>query len=105
MDNILTKLDHEKECVSVVSEAMKEKAAEFLRNHFSIVDKQSFRKLIEKGKDRWWYSEYHSLGGGMAIRNLLRNNGFGEKDLPIENLDYIYVKLLERAVMGREIDW
>ena len=98
-------LEHEKACVDVVSEETKYEAAEFLRNEFSIIDKQSFRKLIENGSDRWWYSKYHTLGGGMTIRNLLRDNGFGEKDLPIENLDYIYVELIERAVMGHEIDW
>ena len=95
---------HERQAVLAVPESKKEEAANFLKSRFSSVEKKRFKKMIKKGTDRWWYAEYH-LQGGLVIRNLLRNYGFGEKELKIENLDYIYVQIIERAVMGKEIDW
>lgn len=38
------------------------------------------------------------FGFGMAVRNLLRKEGFGEDYFGIENLDDVYVPLLEMAV-------
>lgn len=35
---------------------------------------------------------------GMSIRNWLRNNGFGEVQMKVHNLDDIYINLLEDAV-------
>ena len=46
--------------------------------------------------DGWWV-DYHFFWG-MSIRNLLREGGYGEKQLGVENLDDIYVVLLERAL-------
>jgi hypothetical protein len=43
-----------------------------------------------------WYAGYH-FGWGMAVRNLLREKGFGEKYFGIHNLDDIYVYLVEEA--------
>ena len=37
---------------------------------------------------------------GMAVRNLLRSGGFGEKELEVDNLDDYYVAIIEMAVMG-----
>jgi hypothetical protein len=36
----------------------------------------------------------------MAVRNLLRKGGFGEKELGVGNLDDVYVELVEQAVWG-----
>jgi hypothetical protein len=44
-----------------------------------------------------WYIGYH-FGWGMAVRNLLRQKGFGEEYFHIHNLDDIYVKLVEEAL-------
>lgn len=35
---------------------------------------------------------------GRAIRNFLRGAGFGEKELGVDNLDDVYVELIEKAV-------
>lgn len=46
---------------------------------------------------RGWVGPYH-LGWGMSVRNLLRENGFGEEWFGIDNLDCIYTLLIEEAV-------
>jgi hypothetical protein len=37
------------------------------------------------------------LNWGMGVRNLLRDKGFGEKELGIENLDDYYLQIVELA--------
>ena len=97
-------LNYEAECVEAVPEEKKRAAAEFLTNELPVDVKKTFKKLIEKGTSRSWFSEFHSFTG-MKIRNLLRQNGFSEEELGIPNLDFIYCKLLERAIVGSEINW
>jgi len=103
----------EKGAVAKVPEEEKEAAAEFLRNLFTKEQKNQLREIMEGATDHFWTAKiidarefpvsFHTLGGGMAIRNALRQNGFGENELGIENLDYIYAQLIERAVLGHEI--
>lgn len=97
-------LDYEAKCVASIPEEKKKLAAEFLAKELPRDFKEQSRKLIEEGKDRFWFSSYH-FTAGMKIRNILRGHGFSEKELGIENLDFIYCKLLERAIMGSEVDW
>lgn len=60
------------------------------------------KKIGKEGRERvlGWdktdWALYH-FGGGMAYRNWLRGQGFGERDFEIENLDNIYVELLKEA--------
>ena len=94
-------LESEKRECSRVPEEMKQKAAEFLKANIPLDDQKEIKKEIkDKGKD--WIVPYH-FHWGMAIRNLLRQNGFGEDDLGISNLDFIYVQLVERAIIGGEL--
>jgi len=44
-----------------------------------------------------WYVGYH-FSWGMAVRNLLRQKGFGEDYFNVHNLDDIYVALVEEAL-------
>lgn len=44
-----------------------------------------------------WYVPFH-FGWGMAVRNLLREKGFGEEYFKVHNLDDIYVALVEEAL-------
>jgi hypothetical protein len=44
-----------------------------------------------------WYIGYH-FTWGMAVRNLLRQKGFGEEYFKVHNLDDIYVALVEEAL-------
>jgi len=104
----------EKEAVAKVPEEKKEAAAGFLRGLFTEEQKNQLREMMEGATDHFWVAKiidtrifpigFHTLGGGMAIRNTLRQHGFGEKELGIENLDYIYARLLERAILGKEIE-
>lgn len=55
------------------------------------------RRCAKKDPQTWW-APYH-LGWGMAIRNLLRENGYGEKELGIGNLDDYYIGLVEAALL------
>ena len=57
------------------------------------------KSLIDKYGEKWAIEEgFHMFNGGMFIRNLLRSNGFHEEYMECENLDYIYVQLLELAI-------
>ena len=73
-------------------------AVEFLCGYFSDAPStvQQIRTAHNANPQTWW-AEYH-LTWGMAVRNLLRRNGYGEKDLGISNLDNIYVGLVERML-------
>lgn len=44
-----------------------------------------------------WYTGYH-FGWGMAVRNLLRQKGYGEEYFGVHNLDDIYVALVVDAL-------
>lgn len=44
-----------------------------------------------------WTVGYH-FGWGMAVRNLLREKGFGEDYFKVHNLDDIYAPLVEEAL-------
>ena len=66
------------------------------------------KDLIEKNKAEWGTSVvkvsfapiiFHQFGGGMMIRNEMREAGFDETYFGCE-MDYIYLGLLEEAVLG-----
>ncbi len=96
-------LKYETECVATVSEEKKRAAAEFLSNELPKDVKIKIKEMIVASKNRYWFAGLH-FTTGMQIRNMLRQNGFSEKEIGIENLDYIYCKLLERAIVGSEIN-
>lgn len=48
-----------------------------------------------------WSTAYHMVWG-MGIRNMLRDKGYGEEYFGVENLDDIYVPLVEDALHIRE---
>lgn len=51
-------------------------------------------KLTDKGTVM---DGYFHFSGGMAVRNILRENGHGEEFFEIDNLDDYYEGLLEKA--------
>ena len=79
-----------------ISTSKKEVVKKFLSELISEKDKRKIRKEIMKDSVGW-FAPYH-FTWGMAIRNALRQNGFGEEYFMIENLDDIYVELVEDAV-------
>lgn len=58
--------------------------------------KDDIRAKIAENPQTWW-APYH-FGWGMAVRNLLRRKGFGEKELGVGNIDDYYVSLVEAAL-------
>ena len=85
-------------------------AVRFLRSRLSTDDVKFWAKEINKDAYSWWAKPHggdRSMGypgvsfhmnHGMAIRNLLRGNGFSEAYFGVENLDDIYIPLFEAAV-------
>lgn len=71
------------------------KAVLFLKDDIA-EDMDRLRELAEENPVGWW-APFH-FSGGMAVRNRLRNAGFGELDFGIENMDNIYVALLSDAI-------
>ena len=54
------------------------------------------REAIEGNPDHWWVSRH--VTWGMRVRNELRKHGYGEEVLGVDNLDDVYVGLIEEAV-------
>jgi hypothetical protein len=86
------------ECVQMyaaLTPEVKAPALEMLRTELAPVVKEIRAAFTAAPKD--WYVGYH-FGWGMAVRNLLREKGFGEEYFKIHNLDDIYVALVEEAL-------
>lgn len=71
-------------------------AVNFLRQEIPEKIKKDIRDM-KKERNPDWPAGIH-FNWGMGIRNLLRQNRFGEKDFDIMNLDNIYVALIEEAI-------
>lgn len=53
--------------------------------------------VVYKANPAYWWTSYHFYWG-MGIRNLLRLHGFGENYFKVDNLDDIYIALVEEAL-------
>ena len=76
--------------------ALKEPAVAFLKD-FTNNDKEKIKEAITEDPDSW-VAPLHFYWG-MGIRNALRTAGYDEKYFGINNLDDIYVYLIEDAVL------
>lgn len=73
-----------------------ESAVKWTRNNWLTPSmKDQVRRLHSRDPERWW-ARYH-MTVGMKYRNALRAAGYSEDDFNVENLDSIYVHLLEEA--------
>lgn len=72
-------------------------AVTFLRDWYFTEEVKAKIKAVIENKDQNWPAAYH-LHWGMGVRNDLRKAGFGEAEFGIQNLDNIYVPLVEEAV-------
>jgi len=79
-----------------IPEEKKLPAIILLSKKISAQDRVYMRRLQAANPNDWYVSQH--FFGGMAVRNYLREYGFGEKYWPIWNLDDIYVFLLEDAI-------
>lgn len=59
---------------------------------------QVIAKMINENPNDWCTGIH--FGWGMYMRNLLRTNGYGEKELGLQNLDDYYAAIIEEAVLG-----
>lgn len=71
-------------------------AVNFLKCHSANWKESEELKAEAKINPEWWVGEHFS--GMMGVRNLLRENKFGEKYFGIDNLDDYAVGLLELAL-------
>lgn len=81
--------------VAKLDPAMRDRAVAYLRHKLGPVATQ-VRALMAADPQEWW-SPLH-FDWMMAVRNALREEGFGEKQLGIDNLDDYAVGLVELAV-------
>lgn len=72
------------------------RAVEFLRNDLPADEKATIRRLINKDPATWWAPYYH--GWGTAVRNRLREAGFGEREFRITSLESVFMELIKEAV-------
>ena len=68
----------------------------FLRKMWGKQVRQMIREAIEENPQRWWVSRH--VTWGTRVRNEMRTHGYGEKELGVDNLDDVYVGLIEEAV-------
>lgn len=76
------------------AESLWPKAVEWIRGY---LEPQVQRQIAQVIGTPDWPAAYH-FGWGMGMRNALRRNGFGEREFGIQNLDNIYIELVEEAV-------
>ena len=70
----------------------------FLRGYFADAPQTVQQIRDAAASDGLWWADYH-MTWGMAVRNLLRRNGFDERSLGVENLDDVWVGLVEGAFL------
>jgi hypothetical protein len=82
--------------VANLDPALRDRAVSFLFDDLFIEDHlERIRGEIARAPEDWWVP-YH-FGFMMRVRNRLRQNGFGEKEFGIDNLDDYAVELVELA--------
>lgn len=69
---------------------------EMVNRELSDKVKNDIRGAIEKNPKEWW-TQYH-FGWGMGFRNLLREKKFGEEYWGVDNIDDIYVHIIEESL-------
>lgn len=69
-------------------------AIQLLRGYLTDTARAQIRQALEDDPD-WWLPIHHSWG--RSIRNLLREAGYGERFLDVENLDDHYIDLVALA--------
>ncbi len=90
---------------------LRNKAVKFLQEHVKkYKDNVILKERINKDPENWWAIPYGGspeigypgtsfhFSSGMSVRNVLRQNGFGEKEFKIDNLDDIYISLIEDSI-------
>jgi len=83
--------------------AFKSGAVALLQSKFpKRLKREILRSIAKHGKLHWIHAEMQHFGWGMAVRNLLRDNGFTDDRTKTGNLDDYYEQLVEAAVGVRD---
>ena len=87
------------------------KMVSLFRKKLKEEDIKFFKKIIKDNPDGGWASTISAstptpfhLGGGMAVRNFFRTEGFCERELGIDNLDNVYVSVIEQSLVSLSED-
>ena len=77
----------------------RELVVQFLKGYFAddVSTIRDIRAAAVKDPETWWVEYHHTWG--MAVRDLLRRNGYGEKYLGVKNLANVYVGLIEESLL------
>jgi len=91
---------HTKKLGEIPKDFLKE-SVEYLRDIFIKENAtQSILDAYNQDNETWWVESHHFWG--MGIRNLLRDGGFLDDQLPDKNWDDYYIPVVELAVGIRE---
>jgi hypothetical protein len=89
--------------------AFRERAVDVLREQFSDRDIEGLKKMYEEDPAEWWaQGEWHTYGGS-DVRNVLREAGLLDTELPPDpesaagNWDSFYIPIVEAAIGVREM--
>lgn len=78
--------------------AVKARGVEIIKTHLPANDLPLIANQIKHyGKVRWVIDIHEHFGWGMHVRNLLRQHGLTDDQVPSGNLDDYYVCLVEEA--------
>lgn len=84
---------------------------EIFKSSLSKEDILFYKKIISANPNGVWATAiteltpmgYHFFGGGMQVRNLFRQYGYTEKNLGIDNLDNVYIAIIEKAIASYSV--
>lgn len=89
-----------------IRDEIKNEAAAYLMVQLEDVEKGMLREMILKCRNPYWFAGIHAddeLGG--KIREILRKRGYGEEFFKLPSIDWLYKLLIERAIIGDEVDF
>lgn len=86
------------ECAKIPP-AIRAQAVIFLRGYFTADVCEQIIAAEKADPQEWWVG--HHAFWGMGVRNALRSAGYGEKALGVDNLDDVYIGLIEEALINQ----
>lgn len=77
---------------------LRQPAVEMLKQELGSEFADWYEKRRSAHGDDWYLPDLWHFRGGMHVRNLLREKGFGEKYFGVSNIDDVYISLVEEAM-------
>ena len=97
-------LEENKMRLQELPEEIRSQALCFLGKFVTTEQKKFFREKIAENPETWWVGGGWHFGGGMFIRNKLRDEVCLDDQLPSRNWDDYYIPLLEEAIKSNLYD-